>query len=181
MEQHKKTVEQQVAETILQKTDEITVGGKTYTVAPPSTATLILVSEEVSRLPHLVLDPEKVVEESLAVAKDCLPLGNIAAILILGAKNIKTTVKTRQTKEKRYLWGLIRRHVSVDVEQVYDRKAELAKELLEDYSPKSLNMLIGGLLHKMELGDFFGLTTFLTEINLLRPTKVVTEATASGQ
>ena len=35
-----------------------------------------------------------------------------------------------------------------------------------------LNNLVVMLLQKMELGDFFGLTTFLTEINLLRPTKV---------
>ena len=63
-----KTIEEKVAETILQKDIEVTVGGKKYKAAPASTATLILASEAVSRLPEINLDPEKVVEESLSVA-----------------------------------------------------------------------------------------------------------------
>lgn len=177
----KRTLEEKVAETILQKTEELSIGSKTYQVAPPSVATLILVSEAVSRLPRLVADPEKVVEESLSFAKDCQALGDIAAILILGAQHLTEKVKVQQTREKRYLWGLFKRKVVVEVEEVKDRKAELAQELLETYSPKALNMLVGSLLNKMEIGDFFGLTTFLIEINLMRQTKVETEATACGQ
>ncbi len=177
----KKTLEEKVADTILQKAEELSVGSKKYQVAPPSTATLILVSEAVSRLPHIVSDPEKVVEESLSFAKDCQALGDIAAILILGARHLTEKVKVQQIREKRYLWGLFKRKVVVEVEEVRDRKAELAKEILETYSPKALNMLVGGLLNKMEIGDFFGLTTFLIEINLMRQTKVETEATAHGQ
>ncbi len=175
------TIEDNVAGAILQKDYEITVGDKKYKAAPASTATLILASEAISHLPHISLNPEKVVEESLSMAKDCRALGDVAAILLLGAKNLSKTIKTRQTKEKRYLWGLIRRNATVEVERTVDRKTELANEILENCSPKSLNLLIGGLLQKMELGDFFGLTTFLTEINLLRPTKVVNETTASGR
>ncbi len=176
-----KAIEQKVAETILQKADEVTVGGKKYKVAPPSTATLILASEAVARLPKTVLDPQKVVEESLSVAKDCRALGDVAAIMILGARNLAETKKVREKREKRCLWGLFKWNEWVEVEKTIDRKAELAKEILESYSPKELNLLVGGLLQSMELGDFFGLTTFLTEINLLRPTKVETKATASGQ
>ncbi len=176
-----KTIEEKVADTILEKTEELSIGSKTYQVAPPSTATLILVSEAVSRLPRVVSDPENVVEESLSIAKDCRALGDIAAIMILGAQHIKERVKVQQTRVKRYLWGLFKRKVVVEVEEVRDRQAELAQELLETYSPKALNMLIGGLLNKMEIGDFFGLTTFLIEINLMHQTKVETEATASGQ
>ena len=175
------TIEEKVAETILQKAGEVTIGGKTYKVAPPSTATLILASEAVSRLPKINLDPEKVVEESLSVARECRPLGDIAAILILGAKNLTETVKARQMVEKRRLWGLVKWKEEVEVERVIDRKAELAKQILEDLSPRALNLLVAQLLQKMELGDFFGLTTFLTEINLMRPTKVETKTTASGQ
>lgn len=174
-------MEQRVAETILQKEEEITVCGRTYRVAPPTTATLILASEAVSRLPKTKLDPQRVVEESLSVARECRPLGDIAAILILGAKNLTETVKTRQTVEKRRLWGLVKWTEEVEVEQVIDRKAELSKEILECCSPKALNLLVGSLLQKMEIGDFFGLTTFLTEINMLRPTKVETPTTASGR
>ena len=177
----KKTIEEKVAETILQKADEIKVGGKVYTVAPPTTATLILASEAVSRLPKSVLDPNKVVEESLSVAKDCKALGEITAIMILGARHLTETKKVREKREKRYLFGLVKRQKWVEVEKTVDRKAELAQELLDTYSPKALNMLVGTLLHKMELGDFFGLTTFLIEINLLRPTKVESKATVSGQ
>lgn len=175
------TIEGKVADTILQKEIEVTVGGKIYKASPASTATLILASEAVSRLPKVNLNPEKVVEESLSVARECRPLGDIAAILILGAKNLTERVKTRQTVEKRRLWGLVKRTEEIEVEQVIDRKAELAKQILEDLSPRSLNLLVAQLLQKMELGDFFGLTTFLTEINLMRPTKVENETTASGQ
>lgn len=176
-----KTIEEKVADTILQKEVEVTVGSKKYKAAPASTATLILASEAVSRLPEINLDPEKVVEESLSVARECRPLGDIAAILILGAKNLTETVKARQTVEKRRLWGLVKWTEEVEVERVIDRKAELAKQILEDLSPRALNLLVAQLLQKMELGDFFGLTTFLTEINLMRPTKVETKTTASGQ
>ena len=177
----KKTLEEKVADTILEKAEELSIGSKIYQVAPPSTATLILVSEAVSRLPRVVADPDNVVEESLSIAKDCRALGDIAAIMILGARHLTERVKVQQTREKRYLWGLIKRKTIEEVEEVRDLKAELAQELLETYSPKALNMLVGGLLNKMEIGDFFGLTTFLIEINLMHQTKVETEATASGQ
>lgn len=167
-----KTIEQKVSETILQQPEEITVGEKKYKAAPPSIATLILVSEAVSRLPQLKLDTEKVVEESLSVAKDCRALGDIIAILILGAKHLTETVKHREIKEKRYLCGLLRRKHEVEVEVTIDRKAELAKEILENISPTNLYILFATLLQKMQIQDFFGLTTFLTEINLLRQTKV---------
>lgn len=170
-----------VSETILQQTVEISVGRKKYVQAPPSAATLILASEAIARLPQVVLDPNRVVEECLSVAKDCRSLGEIAAILILGAKHLTETVKVPQTQEKRYLWGIIKHKKVIEIEKVIDRKAELAKELLENIAPRKLNVLVASLLQKMDLGDFFGLTTFLVEINLLRPTKVENETTACGQ
>jgi len=165
-----KTIEQKVAEAILQKEVKVKVGDKKYTAAPPSTATLILVSEAVSRLPHIKLDPDNVVGECLSVAKQCRELGDVAAILLLGARHINDTVRTQQTEEKRYLWGLIRRRRTVIREE--SQKDAVAREVLETLTPSELNTLIAQLLQGMELGDFFGLTTFLTEINLLRQTKV---------
>ena len=156
-----KTIEQTVAETILEQPFEVKVGEKSYQVASASTATLILVSEAISQLPHIALDTEKVVEETLSVAKDCRILGDIAAILILGAKNITEKKKVPQIKEKRYLCGLIRRPYTVEVEITIDKKAELAKELL-----------VSQILSRMQIADFFGLTTFLVELNLLHPRKV---------
>lgn len=174
-----KTIEDKAAETILQQPEEIIIGGKTYTIAPPSVATLILVSGAVSRLPHIHLDENKVVEETLAVAKDCKELGDIAATLILGAKHINDIVESRHTERRRHLWGLFSTpHTIITIET---KKEQLSRELLENTTPRDLHNLIAQTLLKMQVGDFFGLTTFLTEINLMRPTKVETEATASGQ
>lgn len=173
------TIEARVAQTVLQKPVEITVAGKTYSVAPPSIATLILVSEAVSRLPHIRLDKDKLVEESLSVAKDCGGLGDIAAILILGAKHVDDKVETERVVRRRRLWGL--RVTEKTVKETKSAREKLSQELLEEASPREMYDTVARLLREMQLGDFFGLTTFLTEINLIRPTKVVTEATASGQ
>lgn len=173
------TIEQKAAQTILQQPEEIVVGDKTYTVAPPSVATLILVSGAVSRLPHIRLDDKRVLEETLSVAKDCTELGDIAAILILGAKHINDIEERRQMQKKRHLWGLF--HTSQTVVVAETKKERLSRELLEELTPGDLYRLIIKIIQKMQVGDFFGLTTFLTEINLMHPTKVETEATASGQ
>lgn len=167
-----KTIEQKTAGAILEKPVEIVIGGKTYQAAPPSTATLILVSEAVSQLPKIALDAEKIVEETLSVAKDCRILGDIVAILILGAKNITETKRTPQIKDKRYLWGLIRVKKTVEVEEVINHKEALAREVLEELSPRELNNTVTSLLSSMNIADFFGLTTFLTEVNLLHQRKV---------
>ena len=80
--------------------------------------------------------------------------------------------KVQQIKEKRYLCGLIRHPHTIEVEITIDKKTELAKELLEDLSPRELNQIVSQILSKMQIADFFGLTTFLTELNLLHPRKV---------
>lgn len=166
------TIEKKVVDAILQQPMEVVIGDRTYNAAPASVATLILVSEAVSRLPQGALDNEKVMEEVLANANLCRPLGEVAAILILGAKGITETIKVHQKQKKRYLWGLLSRTVSVEVEQTIDRKGELTDLLLDSLSPKELNNLCARLLARMQVADFFALTTFLTEINLLRRTKV---------
>lgn len=155
------TIEQKVAQTVLQQTERIAVGGKTFTVAPPSVATLILVSEAISRLPQHHLDNKKIVDESLSVARDCKVIGDIVATLILGAK------KGRKCGFSALLNSI--------------RKRRLSRMLLEELTPSELNLLLVRLLKRLQIGDFFELTTFLIEVNLLRPTKVVSETTASGQ
>lgn len=167
-----KTIEQKVGDAVLQQPKEIDINGRHFTIAPPSVSTLILASEAISQLPQVNLDSNNIVEEVLFIAKDCRVLGEIIAILILGAKGLKETVTTR----KKRFFGLFTRFVSETV----DRKAELSKWLLEELDTAQLNKLIFELLKDFNLGDFFGTTTFLIEINLLRPTKVV-ETTVSGQ
>ncbi len=162
------TIEKKVAEAILQKPIEVEVGTHKYTIAPPSIATLIMASEAVARLPHIKLDAEKVVEEALSVAKDCRAVGEIVAILILGAKRLKE--HNVQRVKRRH--SLVRGYIHWTTFEVVDEKERLSNELLDTLSPEELYLLLAQILTKMQIQDFFGLTTFLCEINLLRQTKV---------
>ena len=176
------TIESKTAKTILQRPEDITVGDKIYKAAPPSAATLILVSEAVARMPKVQLDAERIVDEVLSIGKDCRPMGEIVAILILGAKGLIETRKIVKTIEKRRFWGLVKETEQVEGEETIDHKSELTKSLLEDITPRELHNMAARLLQRSQVADFFGLTTFLTEINLLRQTREVeTETTASGQ
>jgi hypothetical protein len=158
------TLETKTADTVLQQPVEVEIGGKTYKVAPPSTATLILVSAAVSKLPKISLDTENIASESLYIAKDCEALGEIVAILILGAKGLKET--------KKEFFGL----KTVET----DRKGILANKVLTELTPKQLSDMLGKLLAGMDLAFFFATTNSLIEINLLRRTRE-TETTASGR
>lgn len=159
------TIEQRVGATILQQPRQIEVAGKTYSVAPPTIATLILASEAISLLPQERLDDARIVEETLRIAKDCRVLGDILAILILGAKGLTE----ERTTEERTLFGLRRRRRT----QTIDLKRELADELLEILAPRDLSRLISELLRYLQLGDFFGATTSLIEVNLIKATREV--------
>ena len=167
-----KTTESIAADAILQRTKPIEIDGIKYQVAPPTTATLILVSELVSQLPQINLNAENILSESLMIAKDCRVLGTIAATLILGAKNLSQQIK----KHKYKYWGL----VTTTTEETIDKQAELADTILKELSPKQLNQIIIKLLAGMEISDFFGFTTSLIEVNLTRATREV-GTTASGR
>lgn len=168
--------------TVLQKTKQIAVGDRVYNVAPPSTATLILASEAISLLPQMELDNDKIVVESLFVAKDCRVLGDIVAIFILGAKGLTEDVSRTVKRRKKGWLGWLGFTETATVTETVDRKSELAKYLLEELPPKELDIALSNLINDFQLGSFFGLTTFLIGINLLRPTKVVeSETTAFGQ
>lgn len=152
-------VEQKTAGAILEKPKEVIIGGVTYQVAPPSTATLILVSELVSQLPkvepHTFVNKQTgkievdVLSTVLEMAKDCKVIGEIVAILIIGAKELSKPFQFKNKVKK------------------------LSGQLLMDISPKALSDMTLDLLTGMETGDFFGLTTFLIEINLTKTTREV--------
>jgi hypothetical protein len=159
-------IESKVAETVLQKPVEITIGDKTYTVAPPSIATLILVSEAVSKLPQQKLDTANAVSESLYIARHCSVVGEIAAILILGAKGL--------AGERKKYFGLKK--------EIVDLKSELAGKILEELGPEQLNDVLGNILSKMGTAFFLGTIDFLIKVNLLKAeTKAETTTTVSGQ
>lgn len=178
---NKETTEQRTAKAILQQPKEVVIRDKKYTIAPPSVATLILASEAISLLPAVKLDSDKIIEEVLFTAKGCRPLGDIVAIFLLGAKNITEQVVKKETRKHSTLFGLIKWETTENVTVTVDRKAALAEELLQELSPQEMYTLLASALTQMQIQDFFGLTTFLAEVNLLRPTKVVTETTAFGQ
>ncbi|KXB74563.1 hypothetical protein HMPREF1860_02002 [Prevotella amnii] len=164
-------IEQQAADTILQNCKEVHIGNKTYHAAPPTLATLISVSRAITYLPHCKLNQDNIVAESLYIARHCEAIANILAILILGAKAYNEPSKTPSTILYRLLH--IKPKTKGDV---------LSYEVINTLTPTELSAIFSQLLQGMQLSDFFALTTFLTEVNLLKPTKVEnkTKATAHG-
>ena len=163
-----KKIETKVADTILQRSQEVKIGEKTYQVTPPTTATLILISELVAQLPQVTLDATKELPESLRIAKDCRVLGDIVAVLILGATDPNKKQSPRPkwfTREK----------------TAATQQRELAAEILYNMKPSELSELTRRLLQKMEIGYFFGFTVSLIEVNLTKATRETEEMTASGQ
>lgn len=169
------TIEQKVASAILEKNvGEIEIDGTVFKIGAPSIATLILASEIISTLP--IIDkgsiPSKDITYSvLQHARYFKPLGELAAVLILGAKGLNEEVV--EIEEKRSLFGLIRRKKSIT--RIVDRKTELAEKILLYVSPSLLLKTIIGRLNQLEVGDFFLITTSLSEANLLKPTKEVVD------
>lgn len=162
-----KNVETRVAETILEKHLTVAVGKKTYDVAPPTLATLILASEIIARLPRERLDPEKLVQESFHAARHSRHLAELTAVLILGAQFIRREQKSRHRSFIARLWAFFTFRGRKS-----DTLARLTDEICETQSPRDIYTTISKILTTMQLADFFGLTTFLTEVNLLHQTKV---------
>jgi len=155
-------VEKRVADTILQKPINVKVGDKTYTANQPSVATLIMASKEIAKLPPQDMDSENIVYESLNIAKDCHVIGDVLAILILGAKQIKLQQKQSNS--------LLKRFYSLFKDQEIT-KEQLAEDILTDVQPQDLIIMLNRLLDSMQIAFFFGITTSLNDINLLKATK----------
>ena len=165
-----KKAETKTADAILERPYPVTIGGVTYNVAPPTTETLILASEEIAKLPNYQIDHEEshLLSETLRIAKDCRGIGNVLAILILGSEGLTEVVRKR-----RFL-----RFKEVTV----DKKAELASIILKKMRPSEIDrMTVMLLVERMEISSFFGFTTSLIEINLTKPTREVGKATRSGR
>lgn len=174
----KRTIEQMVASAILEKaTNKIEIGGKVYPLGDPCLATLILVSEIVSTFPIV----EKVPKEQIAYsvmhyAKDYKQVGELCAILILGAANLteEIEVKKEVVEYERFLWLFRKKKTKTVTEKVtVDKKAELAELLLYHVRPSVLFNCIVKRLQDNEVAHFFYITTSLTEANILKPTREV--------
>ena len=164
-------LEKIVTDTILQRaSDVIVIDGTEYPITPPTPATLILVSELVAELPVINRHTDNIIREVLSSAKDLSVIGKITATLILGAKRIKER-RYKTIKQKR--WGVFSKTERV-LEIDY-----LAERILNDVTNKTLVELISKRLGMMQIGDFFEVTTFLSEANLIKRTREVV-ATVSG-
>lgn len=151
------TVEQQVASAILQKEDQvIEVGGRKYYFGKPSVATIIEISALISRLPDVRTDikDSDISVEVLRVAKDSKVLGEIVAMLILGAKKVK--------EEKGRRWWNFKRRSDFSF---------LSENILLELDAAELSSIIIENLTNLRLGNFFAITASLAGANAIKPTK----------
>ena len=148
----KNNIESQAADVVFNRKMVVTVGERTFTLDRPTIATLIAASEVIAELPERQMDPERPLTESMAVAPDCEPVGRIAAILLLGARKGKSSSVLKEA-----LWRL--------------KTRRYGRELLGSLTPDEMKDLIFGILNGAKVDSFFGLTTSLIEVNLLRRSK----------
>ena len=147
------TAEQQTSHTLLERDETIILAGRKYRIAPPTIATLVMVSEDVSSLPSLSIEGD-ILRQVLDNAKDCQAIARIVATIILGAKTI------------RRFTGKIRFKL-------------LTQRIAESCSPQEINVALATLLMQMQIGDFFACTTSLKGVNLTKATREV--ETQSGE
>lgn len=155
-----KTIEQQTAETILQKDGSIKIGRRTFRNPKPTSAALIEASAIVSTLPRIVTNQDEPFVETMRIAKDCVHVADAVAVLLTGAKRSQCGFALCR---KLYEW----------------RKARVRRILLECLTPAQLQQLAIHLFRQSEAAHFFDLTTFLIGINMLKPTVKVEEETTT--
>lgn len=171
-------LEKLVTDAILQRaSDVIVIDGTEYPIAPPTPATLILVSELVSTLPAVNRQADNILLEVLSVAKDLTVIGKITATLILGAKRIKEkryitiehTTETRRWSWKRLRFVVERAMTTRKVLEV----DYLAERILDEVTNETMLRVVLKRLGMMQIADFFELTTSLSEANQLKRTREV--------
>lgn len=174
-----KDIQTRVADELLQVPETFSFGGVKYTIAPPTFGTLSRVSAMLARIPASVEIPEKGKEFETIVASahkyGIIP--RIVAMLILGAKEASMPDKESR-KGNLLLFGFRRKNRPAIAGRT--KLDALAEKLDLEASPSELKDAIAPLLERLELKDFFVLTTFLHRLNVTKPTKVE-EATAPGR
>jgi len=155
------TIEEFTSNVILQKPVKITVAGKDFFVAPPTTTTLIEASKYISFLPEIkpLEKEENATYYVLANAKECESVGNIVAILILGAKNFITK---KEVVKRRFLW--LKKVETVEI----DNRKELAKLIMDKLTIEELNSLLIKLFELQNVGFFLSTINFLREMAILK-------------
>lgn len=179
------TIESATADAVLERIKAITIGGVEYLIAPPTLATLILVSEEVSYLPKVVFDEDNAVNDALREARHYRGLADIAAILILGAQRLvaEEDIAVEEIVTTKWLGIIPRKRKVVTTRKVkVDMKKRIAEAMM-NVEISELSSAVATMLSMMQADHFFALATFLTSINLTKPTKVAKtqKTTVSGQ
>ncbi len=156
----KKNLEGKVAKALLQEKFEIVVGQRTFSVPRPTLGTLTMASEHIAALPQFKSD------KTSEVLAECIhgeKVAHILAILILGAKRINMPGVLRFLPFQRNV-------------------GRMTRYLLDNSTNSQLWGAFTEILSMSELDDFFALTTFLGEVNLLQTREVVEKkTTVSGQ
>lgn len=163
-----KTVREHVAEEVLQLDKEIRIGDRTYSVPPPSTATLVMVSGLIPSIPAGAGDEKNVLGWVMTHARDYGIIGDILAVMVLGARKCKA--EERKYTGWRGKWQRKR----------MTEREELARYILEETTPAEQFTLLTAMVGRMQVADFFGLTTFLNGLNIIPETRVG-EMTVSGR
>ena len=169
----KRSIERRAADTLLEKRMEVMVGGHRYSVAPPSLATLMEVSGLIGGAKDWdnVEDEDTVAGVALMRAMDAPMICEVVSTLILGANRA-----VGETSWLEGMWLKIKswkRNNEKIVVSYEANKKLLVERLMYEVTPNELLGLMTTLLEGMELGSFFGITTFLRELNVAKPTREV--------
>lgn len=155
-----KTIEQKVAESLTQAPLEVRIGRRTFFVPRPSSGTIVMISKEISRLPISKIDyssEDSLIASGLGPTRGFTGIGRIIATAVIGAKRLSSVLAP--------FWRI--------------RFRRIARLAMVEMAPPQQFDLLKKIFGRMELADFFAITTFLTEINLTKPREV--ETTQSGQ
>lgn len=177
MGKQRKTIEGQVADSVLQsQTETITIAGKEYRYGKPTVATVIMVSSLVSQMPEVNTDitNAELTAEVLRVAKDSNVIGEIAATLILGAKRVQEITEAPRKAHRTHWWAFRKRNDAKSQPNEYEA---LARDILLEMDAEEVSKMIVKNLSNLQLGSFFAITASLAEANVLKSTKSEAENT----
>ncbi len=155
------TTEKKTADTILQRRYSVSMGGRTYSVRPPSLGALIELSEHVSLLPRFG-DEDRgtadIVSYAMSQARYCRPLADVAVILLQGSRS----------------------GCPVWLVPLYALRATfIRRRFMRRATGGDLSAMVSEFVKRSQVGDFFASTAFLSALDMTRETKAGT--TASGR
>lgn len=162
-----RTIEQKTSGAILQKPSAVKIGRRTFLFPRATTGTLIEISSIVSTLPVSdVKDAEsenRVISIVLNSAKEYRPIAEAVAVALLGWKRVKRCRRAQML-------------------HLPNRLSWLTSYILDNVTNAELVNIFIRAINMQDIGSFFALTTFLSELRITKQTREVeTTTTASGQ